>query len=142
MLRGIATLSDVDGNVFQGICITSIRMEMMVLSSVSPTATANHPLQKKISGRPKRTIQYKRTDDMWTYVASGKRLPGMVIIPLFLPLLFFHSIRHLVLSRHPSLGRVLIVRAVQWNAWLTHTRLNPPSIEVRFRLRRDTVRCC
>ncbi|KAF8552098.1 hypothetical protein OG21DRAFT_197254 [Imleria badia] len=44
-------------------------------------------------GRAKRTVQYQRSDDMWTYIASGKRLP------------------------------------VQWNAWLTHTRLDPPSIE-------------
>ncbi|KAN0084189.1 hypothetical protein V8E55_007693 [Tylopilus felleus] len=25
-------------------------------------------------GRPKRTVQYKQSDDMWTYIASGKRL--------------------------------------------------------------------
>ncbi|KAF8843815.1 hypothetical protein BDN67DRAFT_896257 [Paxillus ammoniavirescens] len=46
-----------------------------------------------VNGRPKRTVQYKRNDDMWAYIASGRRLP------------------------------------VQWNAWLTHTRHNPPTIE-------------
>ncbi|KIJ61620.1 hypothetical protein HYDPIDRAFT_115785 [Hydnomerulius pinastri MD-312] len=27
------------------------------------------------NGRPKRTVQYRRNDDMWAYVASGRRLP-------------------------------------------------------------------
>ncbi|KAF9236653.1 hypothetical protein BU15DRAFT_49767 [Melanogaster broomeanus] len=50
---------------------------------------------QNVPGRPKRTVQYGRSDDMWTYIASGRRLP------------------------------------VQWNAWLTHTRPNPPTIKVR-----------
>lgn len=45
------------------------------------------------SGRSKRTVKYRKNEDMWAYVASGKRLP------------------------------------VQWSAWLTHTRPDPPSIE-------------
>ncbi|KIK47022.1 hypothetical protein CY34DRAFT_799871 [Suillus luteus UH-Slu-Lm8-n1] len=45
------------------------------------------------NGRSKRTVKYRKNEDMWTYVASGKRLP------------------------------------VQWSAWLTHTRPDPPSIE-------------
>jgi hypothetical protein len=36
----------------------------------------------------------------------------------------------------------LKLHAVQWNAWLTHTRLDPPSIEVRFRRCRDTAHPC
>lgn len=45
------------------------------------------------NGRSKRTVKYRKNEDMWAYVASGKRLP------------------------------------VQWSAWLTHTRPDPPSIE-------------
>ncbi|KAG1776893.1 hypothetical protein EV702DRAFT_318498 [Suillus placidus] len=45
------------------------------------------------NGRSKRTVKYRENEDMWAYVASGKRLP------------------------------------VQWSAWLTHTRPDPPSIE-------------
>lgn len=45
------------------------------------------------NGRSKRTVKYSKNEDMWAYVASGKRLP------------------------------------VQWSAWLTHTRPDPPSIE-------------
>ncbi|OAX42600.1 hypothetical protein K503DRAFT_853832 [Rhizopogon vinicolor AM-OR11-026] len=44
-------------------------------------------------GRSKRTVKYRRNEDMWAYVASGKRLP------------------------------------VQWSAWLTHTRPDPPTTE-------------
>ncbi|KAG1812368.1 hypothetical protein EV424DRAFT_102604 [Suillus variegatus] len=45
------------------------------------------------NGRSKRTVKYRKNEDMWAYVASGKRLP------------------------------------VQWSAWLTHTRPDPPGIE-------------
>ncbi|KAH7886955.1 hypothetical protein F5I97DRAFT_1927235 [Phlebopus sp. FC_14] len=54
-----------------------------------------------VNGRLKRTVQYPRNEDMWAYVASGKRLP------------------------------------VQWNAWLTHTRRDPPTLE---ELEADLVR--
>ncbi|KAH7904894.1 hypothetical protein BJ138DRAFT_852594 [Hygrophoropsis aurantiaca] len=52
-------------------------------------------------GRTKRTVKYRQNEDMWAYVASGKRLP------------------------------------VQWSAWLTHTRPNPPTIH---ELQADIVR--
>ncbi|KAG1745327.1 hypothetical protein EDB19DRAFT_485896 [Suillus lakei] len=45
------------------------------------------------NGRSKRTVKYRKNEDMWAYVASGKRLP------------------------------------VQWSAWLTHTRPDPPTLE-------------
>ncbi|KIL00348.1 hypothetical protein PAXRUDRAFT_271428 [Paxillus rubicundulus Ve08.2h10] len=32
-----------------------------------------HP--SAVNGRPKRTVQYRRNDDMWAYIASGRRLP-------------------------------------------------------------------
>lgn len=30
-------------------------------------------------GRSKRTVKYRKNEDMWTYVASGKRLPGLYL---------------------------------------------------------------
>jgi NADH dehydrogenase [ubiquinone] 1 alpha subcomplex assembly factor 2 len=72
-------------------------------------------------GRSKRTVKYRKNEDMWTYVASGKRLPGLylhcyvLVSDLTFPLL-------LILS--------CLLCAVQWSAWLTHTRPDPPSIEV------------
>jgi hypothetical protein len=32
-------------------------------------------------GRSKRTVKYKRNEDMWAYVASGRRLPGLYLSP-------------------------------------------------------------
>ncbi|KAG0704902.1 hypothetical protein DFH29DRAFT_909082 [Suillus ampliporus] len=52
-------------------------------------------------GRSKRTVKYRKNEDMWAYVASGRRLP------------------------------------VQWSAWLTHTRSDPPTIE---ELQKDLAR--
>ncbi|EAU89447.2 hypothetical protein CC1G_07673 [Coprinopsis cinerea okayama7 len=43
--------------------------------------------------RPKRTVVYRREEDMWDYIGGTKRLP------------------------------------IQWSAWLSHTRPNPPTIE-------------
>lgn len=66
------------------------------------------------TGRPKRIIQYSNNDDMHAYVASGKRLPGVMARGFCDPvyLIPFHAL-------------------VQWNAWLTHTRREPPTLEVR-----------
>ena len=66
----------------------------------------------------------------------------MVTSLCFSFLFSIHSTRHIVPTRHSSLGRMLKLRAVQWNAWLTHTRPNPPSIEVRFHFCRNTMHCC
>lgn len=30
-------------------------------------------------GRSKRTVKYRKNEDMWAYVASGKRLPGLYL---------------------------------------------------------------
>ncbi|KAJ7240433.1 hypothetical protein C8J57DRAFT_1562344 [Mycena rebaudengoi] len=51
--------------------------------------------------RPKRTVKYRASEDMWKYIGGNRRL------------------------------------AVQWSAWLTHTRPDPPTIE---ELQRDMVR--
>ena len=64
------------------------------------------------SGRSKRTIQYSSNEDMHAYVASGKRLPGAIV-------------------RLSDLAHPTPCHPVQWNAWLTHTRRNPPTLEVR-----------
>lgn len=75
---------------------------------------------------------------MWSYIASGRRLPGMVILS---PALIFCASSPFLAVPYLEKNIVLIVelRAVQWTAWLTHTRSIPPTIEVYFRRCRDTV---
>lgn len=64
-------------------------------------------------GRPKRVVKYRKGYDMWTYVAGDKRLPGKAILTPF--------IRQFV----------LFIQPVQWSTWLTHTRSQAPTLEVR-----------
>jgi hypothetical protein len=133
-------MPDIDENVLQGTSITSIRMRMTLVRYVfilpPHTSTDHSTPYDKNSGRPKRTVQYTRTDDMWTYIASGKRLPGMLTLRY---LFSSHSVHRFAKNCNEA---YLKLHAVQWNAWLTHTRLDPPSIEVRFRRCRDTAHPC
>ncbi|KAH6917968.1 hypothetical protein BKA70DRAFT_1087568 [Coprinopsis sp. MPI-PUGE-AT-0042] len=51
--------------------------------------------------RPKRTIVYRREEDMWDYIGGGKRLPA------------------------------------QWAAWMSHTRILPPTLEAKADVQRQ-----
>jgi hypothetical protein len=118
---GFAIMPDVDENVLWGTSVTSIRMRMSPVRSafILPPQLTIHRHTK--SGRPKRTVQCIRSNDMWAYMASGMRLPDMV--------------SRLVLMDSRS--------SVQYNGMPgSHTRLDPPSIEVRFHHCRDTAHCC
>ncbi|KAJ3555240.1 hypothetical protein NM688_g2687 [Phlebia brevispora] len=74
-----------------------------------------HPNPHTSSGRTKRMVKYRKGFDMWTYVAGERQLPGARI----------------VLSGFAEHLLMLIARLniVQWTAWLTHTRVQPPTLE-------------
>lgn len=59
---------------------------------------------------------------MWTYIASARRLPGLYIHLSSALRSYFWS--QFLYYTHFS------PCAVQWSSWLTHTRPNPPTVEV------------
>lgn len=65
--------------------------------------------------RSKRSVKYRKPDDMWNYIGGSKRLPSAYSVGLC----------GLLASQ---------MMLVQWSAWLAHTRAHPPSIEVHSRL--------
>ena len=67
------------------------------------------------STRTSRRIEYRDPEDVWKYTGGGKRLPSAS---------HCHH-RYLVISKNNN-------GTVQWSAWLAHTRLHPPTIEVRL----------
>ncbi|KAG6811850.1 hypothetical protein H0H92_005583, partial [Tricholoma furcatifolium] len=52
--------------------------------------------------RTRRTVEYQNPDDVWQYIGGGKRLATFILIR---------------------------GTAVQWSAWLSHTRQYPPTLE-------------
>ncbi|KAG5635307.1 hypothetical protein H0H81_011767 [Sphagnurus paluster] len=58
--------------------------------------------------RTKRTVQYKNPEDVWQYIGGGKRLPGVLRSSTYL---------------------TGLTSAVQWSSWLSHTRVQPPTLE-------------
>jgi cytochrome b subunit of formate dehydrogenase len=77
------------------------------------------------STRTVRSVEYRDPEDVWKYTGGGKRLP---------------SASHYNHSTYMQLITIIIIctslflfflnGAVQWSAWMTHTRLHPPTIEV------------
>jgi hypothetical protein len=77
--------------------------------------------------RKKRIVEYCDPEDVWKYIGGGKRLPGMFLT------FFLYGPHHMFDT----------CITVQWSAWLTHTRPDPPSLEVGFRsCTRVTVLTC